>query len=81
MIRRWLKIKRITAVGWVLRHYLRSRFWMGFLRRFPRLAWLPGTTFLPLIRLSVHHEDAVTVLPQDGGYRSAGVCCCSSLST
>ena len=62
MIRRWLKIKRITAVGWVLRHYLRSRFWMGFLRRFPRLAWLPGTTFLPLIRLSVHHEDAVRVL-------------------
>jgi len=62
MIRRWLKIKRITAVGWILRRYLRSRFWMGVLRRFPRLAWLPGTRLLPLIRLSVHHEDALRVL-------------------
>jgi cytochrome P450 len=68
MIRRWLKIKVITAVGWLLRRYLRSRFWMGFLRRFPRLAWLPGTRFLPLIRLSVHHEDAVRVLELNRNY-------------
>jgi cytochrome P450 len=68
MIRRRLKIKLITVVAWVLRRYLRSRFWMGFLRRFPRFAWLPGTTFLPLIRLSVHHEDAVRVLELNRNY-------------
>jgi cytochrome P450 len=68
MIRRWLKIKRITAIAWVLRRYLRSRFFMGLLRRYPKLAWLPGTKVFPLIRLSVHHKDAVGVLDLDRNY-------------
>jgi cytochrome P450 len=63
---RWLKIKLITVIAWVLRHYLRSRFWMGFLRRFPKLAWLPHPG--GWIRLSVHHEDAVSLLELNRNY-------------
>src|SRR5690349_21622964 len=63
---RRLKIRVITAIAWVLRHYLRSRFWMGLLRRFPRLAWLPHPG--APIRLTVHHADAVGVLDLNRNY-------------
>lgn len=63
---RRLKIRVITVIAWVLRHYLRSRFWMGLLRRFPRLAWLPHPG--APIRLTVHHADAVDVLDLNRNY-------------
>jgi cytochrome P450 len=62
---RRVRIQLIVAVGWVLRKYLRNPRLMSLLRRYPRLAWLPGATGLPLIRLAVRHEDAKRVLAHD----------------
>jgi cytochrome P450 len=63
---RRLKIKYIEIKSYVLRKYLRSRFFMGILRRWPRLAWLHGSS--GWIRLVVHHQEAVRVFEQNRGY-------------
>jgi cytochrome P450 len=65
-MRRRLRIKYIEIKSSVLRKYLRSRFFMGILRRYPRLAWLHGET--GWIRLVVHHGEAVRVFEQNRNY-------------
>jgi cytochrome P450 len=63
---RRLRIKYIEIKSRILRKYLRSRFFMGILRRYPRLAWLPGGG--GWIRLVVHHDEAVRVFKQNRNY-------------
>jgi cytochrome P450 len=65
MLRR-LRIKYIEVKSHFLRKYLRSRFFMGILRRWPRLAWLHGSN--GWIRLVVHHDEAVRVFKQNRSY-------------
>jgi len=63
---RRLRIAYIEIKSYVLRKYLRSHFFMGLLRRYPRLAWLRGEE--GWIRLVVHHEEAVRVFKQNRSY-------------
>ena len=63
---RWLRIKYIELKTYILRKYLRSQFWMRLLRRYPRLAWLPGSN--GWVRLVVHHDEAVRVFADNRAY-------------
>jgi cytochrome P450 len=63
---RRLRIKYIEIKTYILRKYLRSQFWMRFLRRYPRFAWLPGSK--GWVRLVVDHDEAVRVFTDNRAY-------------
>jgi cytochrome P450 len=63
---RRLRIAYIELKSYVLRKYLRSHFFMGLLRRYPRLAWLYSDG--GWIRLVVHHGEAVRVFQENRSY-------------